>query len=154
MRRLSSLFLCACLLAGCESRPSPVDSSSSDPKPSPIVYGELQQPNGEITALAEIAASPELYEGKEVRTKGQIERVCQRRGCWLELSDSTGARAFVPMAGHAFTVPKESIGEQALIEGTVHRRQRSEAERNHLESDGAGSEIPTISIEAIGVLIE
>jgi hypothetical protein len=47
----------------------------------------------------------------------------------------------------------DSVGETALVEGTVHRRERSEAERQHLESDGAGSSIPAVSIEAAGVLI-
>ena len=114
---------------------------------------ELTQAEGEITPLSTIAADPKPYEGKSVLTEGNIERVCQKRGCWLQLADSTGARAFVPMAGHSFTVPMDSLGERALVEGTVHQRERSEAEREHLESDGAGSSIPSLSIEATGVLI-
>jgi hypothetical protein len=118
-----------------------------------MVYGELREPDGGLTPLSEITADPAQYEGRVVLTEGEVQRVCQKRGCWLELADSSGARAFVPMAGHSFTVPMDSVGETALVEGTVHRRERSEAERQHLESDGAGSSIPAVSIEAAGVLI-
>ena len=118
-----------------------------------MVYGELREPDGRLTPLSQITADPAQYEGRVVLTEGEVQRVCQKRGCWLELADSSGARAFVPMAGHSFTVPMDSVGETALVEGTVHRRERSEAERQHLESDGAGSSIPAVSIEAAGVLI-
>ena len=147
------LVAAVCLLAACKSRSSvePLDSMP-EPRP-PMVYGELHRTEGSLTALSRIVADPARYDGQEVLTEGEVKRVCQRRGCWLELTDSSGARAFVPMAGHAFTVPIESVGAQALVEGTVHRRERSEAERKHLESDGAGNSIPDVSIEATGVLI-
>jgi hypothetical protein len=147
------LLSIACLLLACESRGSVGESKSSLEQPPPVVYGQLHEATGTVIPLSEIVSDPKRYEGQEVLTQGEVQRVCQKRGCWLELADSSGARAFVPMAGHAFTVPIESVGEQAMVEGTVHRRERSEAERKHLESDGAGSRIPEVSIEANAVLI-
>ena len=147
------LVAAVCLLVACKSRSGADPSESAVESRSPMVYGELHRTEGSPIALSEIVADPARYDGREVLTEGEVKRVCQRRGCWLELTDSGGARAFVPMAGHAFTVPIESVGAQALVEGTVHLRERSEAERKHLESDGAGSVIPDVSIEANGVLI-
>lgn len=145
------LWMCVWLLAACEAQGSVGESKS--PAEPPKVYGQLDQASGKVVSLAELAADPGSYEGQTVLTEGEVQRVCQKRGCWLELADSSGARAFVPMAGHAFSVPMESVGRQALVEGTVHRRERSDAERQHLQSDGAGSRIPSLSIEAHGVLI-
>ena len=119
----------------------------------PQTYGQLRQPNGRVIPLAKIAANPTRYEGRQVRTEGEIQRVCQKKGCWLELADADGTRAFVPMAGHAFAVPMDSIGNEAVVEGIVHRRERSHAERKHLEDDGAGGSIPALSIEANAVVI-
>ena len=116
-------------------------------------YGQVRQPNGRVIPLAAIAAEPTLYEGRQIRTEGEIQRVCQKKGCWLELADATGARAFVPMAGHAFAVPIDSAGRKALVDGTVHRRERSEAEREHLKDDGASDSIPPLSIEANAVVL-
>ena len=119
----------------------------------PQTYGQLRRPNGRVIPLAKIAANPTRYEGRQVRTEGEIQRVCQKKGCWLELTDADGTRAFVPMAGHAFAVPMDSIGNEAVVEGIVHRRERSHAERKHLKADGAGDSIPALSIEANAVVI-
>jgi hypothetical protein len=151
---MARLFIMAvCLLAGCEMQRAVTDAESRAPEAAPQIYGQLRQANGRVTPLAEITANPARYEGKEIRTEGEIQRVCQKRGCWLELADSSGARVFVPMAGHAFVVPMDSMEERALIEGIVHRRERSDAERKHLKSDGAGDSIPAVSIEANAVVI-
>lgn len=146
------VIMMVCLLAACETRGTE-EAESRPPEPAPKIYGQLHQANGSVTPLAEITANPTRYEGREIRTEGEILRVCQKRGCWLELTDSSGARAFVPMAGHAFAVPMDSMGKPALVEGIVHRRERSDAEREHLKSDGAGDSIPAVSIEANAVVI-
>ncbi|MEM7137351.1 MAG: DUF4920 domain-containing protein [Myxococcota bacterium] len=152
MHRVSIVYWVTLLLslAACETRGAEQQAAET---PAPRVFGELVVDDGPVTPLTEIAADPARFEGQRVRTEGTIERVCQRRGCWLELADAAGARAFVPMAGHAFVVPMDSVGQAALIEGTVHRRQRSAAERKHLESDGAGSEIPALSVQANAVVV-
>ncbi|MGB5813099.1 MAG: DUF4920 domain-containing protein, partial [Polyangiales bacterium] len=143
-------------LTSCDTRPadgvetpreSGVESTVSQ------TYGELRQSHGRVVPLAEIAADPSRYEGRSVQTEGEIQRVCQKRGCWLELADAGGNRIFVPMAGHAFTVPTDSVGNPALVEGIVRRRERNDAERKHLEADGAGDHIPSLSIDANAVVI-
>ena len=149
---MARLFMITvCLLAGCEAQ-SVVGEPESLAE-APKIYGQLRQPRGGLVSLAQITAEPTRYEGREVRTEGEVRRVCQKRGCWIELADSSGARVFVPMAGHAFTVPMDSVGEKALVEGTVYRRERTEAERQHLKTDGAGNHIPSVSIEANAVVI-
>jgi hypothetical protein len=149
MGRLFAIALC--VLAACESRSSGTESSSSETASEAVVYGALQGDDS-VTPLSDITADPRRYEGQQVRTEGEVQRVCQKRGCWLELAGPTGARAFVPMAGHAFSVPMESVGQRAVVEGTVRLRKRSQAEVEHLKSDGAGTVIPAVSIEANAVL--
>lgn len=141
-----------CVLAGCESLDVGKVTDPADETAGAKVYGALQG-DDRVTPLSHITSDPESYRGQRVRTEGEIQRVCQKRGCWLELADSSGARAFVPMAGHSFTVPMDSVGQRALIEGTVQLRERSQAEVEHLKSDGAGHVIPSVSIEATAVLL-
>ncbi|MGB5810108.1 MAG: hypothetical protein WBG86_06230, partial [Polyangiales bacterium] len=73
-------------MASCDTRPadgvetareSGIESTASQ------TYGELRQPNGRVVPRAEIAADPSRYEGRPVQTEGEIQRVCQKRGCWL-----------------------------------------------------------------------
>ena len=148
------VFVTALLGTACERRDAePSAPAEATDLEEARTFGELRQPGGPVTALAEIAANATRYEGQQVRTEGEIQRVCQKKGCWLELADAAGTRAFVPMAGHAFAVPMDSVGNDAVVEGTVRRRERSDAEREHLKSDGAGDSIPVLSIEATAVVI-
>ncbi|MEM9727264.1 MAG: DUF4920 domain-containing protein [Myxococcota bacterium] len=152
-RMVGLCALTAWVLTACETHTRTQEPNRGEATTSQKTYGELQQSDGHITPLAEIATNVARYEGQQVQTEGEIERVCQKRGCWLELADASGTRVFVPMAGHAFVVPMDSVGREALVEGTVNRRERSEAERAHLKEDGAGESIPEVSITANAVVI-
>ena len=145
-----------CSLAACkthDTETAPRETEREVQAAAPRTYGQVRQPNAPVIPLAEVAADPTRYDGRQIRTEGEIQRVCQKKGCWLELADASGARAFVPMAGHAFAVPMDSMGNEALVEGTVRRRERSRAEVEHLKDDGAGDTIPVVSIEANAVVI-
>ncbi|MBT8467437.1 MAG: DUF4920 domain-containing protein [Deltaproteobacteria bacterium] len=133
--------------------PAPDEPGAKTQSLAARTYGEPRRPTGRVIPLAKIAANPSQFEGRQVRTEGHIRRVCQKKGCWLELGDAIGTRVFVPMGGHAFSVPMDSVGNEALVEGIVHRRERSDAEREHLKADGAGDRIPALSIEANAVVI-
>jgi hypothetical protein len=77
-----------------------------------------------VTPLTDLLARPTVFAEKVVVTAGTIARVCQHRGCWMELraegaaaDDKTVAK--IPMAGHAFFVPSDSSGKRATVQGIV-----------------------------------
>jgi hypothetical protein len=105
------------------------------------------------TALADIAASPSTYEGQTVRTEGTIARVCQRMGCWMELTADGAQPVRVPMAGHSFFLPRDVAGRPATIEGRVLLTPLSPGARAHLASEGAVATADELSIEATGVVV-
>lgn len=116
------------------------------------LYGaEIQ--DGAITPLADIVASPQQFAGQVVRTEGTIERVCQRMGCWIELRAESTPAVRVPMAGHAFFLPRDVVGRTARIEGRVELQELSPDARAHLESEGAIATASTLSIDATGVIV-
>lgn len=107
-----------------------------------------------VTALAAIVEEPERFRDQTVRTEGQIARVCQRMGCWMELREGEDSPAVrVPMAGHAFFLPRDAAGRRAEIVGRVTLRELSPETREHLESEGAVATASALSIDATGVAI-
>ena len=106
-----------------------------------------------IVALSAISEEPQRYEGKVVKTEGEIAAVCQKMGCWMELRAEGVAPIRVPMAGHSFFLPRDVKGRQATVEGTVAVRELSPAERAHLESEGAQATAQTLQLTATGVMI-
>jgi len=104
-------------------------------------------------ALADISAAPETYDGQIVHTAGTIARVCQAMGCWMELQADGVEPVRVPMAGHAFFLPRDVAGRPAEIEGRVALRTLSPEARAHLEGEGALATASTLSIDATGVVV-
>ena len=106
-----------------------------------------------LVALEALIDDPETYQGRVVRTEGRISAVCQRMGCWMELRDARERAVRVPMAGHSFFLPRDISGRVALVQGPLRVRPLSEAEREHLESEGAAATGSALELSATGVRV-
>jgi hypothetical protein len=83
----------------------------------PRSFGAAIDEDRPVTALATIVDEPDSYADRIVRTEGEIARVCQAMGCWMELRESEdGPAVRIPMAGHAFFLPRDVAGRRASIE--------------------------------------
>ncbi len=121
----------------------------------PRTFGAPLAGAAALTALTDITASPERFTEQVVRTEGTIARVCQAMGCWMELQAGAAAPAVrVPMAGHAFFLPKDVAGRHAVIEGRVALQELSPEARAHLASEGAVAVASALSIAATTVVID
>lgn len=103
------------------------------------------------TKLAELLDRPEA--GKTVRLEGTIDKVCQARGCWLELKQ--GAQGVhVTFAGYSFFVPKDMAGKAVALEGRVVVGEPKAGDVEHEQSEGAGPAAASrVRVEATGVEI-
>jgi len=105
-----------------------------------------------VTPLAAVIAEPARFADQVVKTEGEIARVCQRMGCWMELRAEAGGQAIhVPMAGHSFFLPRDVAGKRATIEGRVSVTERSPEQVAHLQAEGSEVASLALSIEAAGV---
>ena len=88
--------------------------------------------------LKRVLAAPDVHLGRSVIVEGKVDKVCQMKGCWLELmpaDESRGVR--VTFEDYAFFVPKDSMGWVARLEGTFVREALSKGEVDHLVGEGA-----------------
>jgi len=95
---------------------------------SAFTLGE-QRPLGDVLKTA----SPDKEE--LVRVAGTVEKVCQKRGCWMVVKDGD-LEARVIMKDHAFAIPFDSKGMKASVEGTLKVKVFTEAQAKHLAEDG------------------
>lgn len=111
-------------------------------------------PAGPRLPIATVLANPDDYAGKAVTVNGQVQKVCTRAGCWMEISAptdaaadaDTGAPAATPEScrvsfNHAFSVPRTSGGDAATVHGTVRSRNISPKMVKHLEEEGGSFSI-------------
>lgn len=159
-------FLIMAFLFGCEATspssarpihapPLQQHSRAAATSAQPQQFGNPLDATIAVTPLSELVNDAERFEGKTIRTEGQIARVCQSMGCWMELrADENSPSVRVPMAGHAFFVPKESINRHASIQGRIAFRPLTAAMKAHLQSEGAAATESKLAIEATGVVID
>ncbi|MEM1414575.1 MAG: DUF4920 domain-containing protein [Myxococcota bacterium] len=122
----------------------------------PHTFGADLDEAREPTELAALLAAPGDFADQTIKTSGTIQQVCQSMGCWMELrAGEEGSPAIrVPMANHAFFLPKDVAGRNCTIEGTVKVRDLSDDEREHYASEGATVLAQVAQIDATGVRID
>jgi hypothetical protein len=117
------------------------------------VFGQELAAGVATVALKDIVANAAAYNGKVVRTEGEVTQVCKSMGCWLEIRAEGAPQVRVPTAGHSFFLPQDIAGRHAIVEGTVKTEPLSEARKKHLEAEGAQATDNAISISATSVVV-
>ena len=151
------LALALVLLAGCAAEPTARlgEEPAAEAEPAGDAYGDPIDDSIELTSLGSIVDEPDRFADRVVRTEGQIARVCQQAGCWMELREGEdGPAVRVPMAGHAFFLPRDSAGRHATMQGRVVIQALAADVREHLESEGAVETGSSLAIHATGVVID
>ena len=125
-------------------------------------YGAEFTVDGEPVALAaavsELEASIE-EDGDEARLddlkiRGRIDSVCQKKGCWFTLdSEEVDLTVRIRMDDYAFFVPRNVAGGQAVIEGSLQRVVVDENMARHLAEDEGVEDLDSIEGEHDAYLI-
>jgi hypothetical protein len=84
-------------------------------------FGKLKEETRSVV-LPELLEAPELYMGERVAVEGRVFKVCQVMGCWFELVDARKTLMVDLQMGRRFTIPEESAGFMARVEGTLVRK--------------------------------
>lgn len=89
---------------------------------------------GKALTVAEVLANPEAYDGKPVRVTGNINSVCQTKGCWMRVGDPT-SEIMVRFKDYGFFMPLDSAGKQTVFEGVFQITEQSVAQQKHYLED-------------------
>lgn len=150
-RRLSTIFsfaaiLLAFLLSSCQVEAEKWDSfgaqiTSKDALPT--------------SAMVEAAQGSDSI---SVKFEGEIDQVCQMKGCWMTLKSADGNSIRVTFKDYGFFVPKEAGGSRVIVEGVAAVKELDEATARHYAEDAgrefdAAANLKEISVVASGVLI-
>ena len=69
-------------------------------------------------SIAELSQRPESFVGKTVQVKGKISEVCEKMGCWMNLTDTVANKSVrVKVKDGEIVFPATAIGKMAVAEG-------------------------------------
>lgn len=123
------------------------------------VFGEGVQLDTQ-TRLAQVAEKPEDFAAAAIRLEGEIEDVCQKKGCWMVLKDGDQT-VRVRFKDYAFFVPRDAKGREVVVQGLAKAETISEEVAKHYAEEGENPEEAAkikgpqqvISFTATGVVI-
>ncbi|MDQ7948042.1 MAG: DUF4920 domain-containing protein [Pedobacter sp.] len=99
---------------------------------------------------------------KDMKVTGTVTQVCQKKGCFMNLSLPNGKTMFVNFKDYAFFMPKDLAGKKVVIDGFAERKETSVEDLKHFAEDAnkSAEEIAKITepkkeivFEAKGVVI-
>ena len=139
-----------------------VAPSSDTSSASAMFFGDKITEEGAIS-IADLKT--QMGDKKELNVKltGTIEAVCQKKGCWMELTNAEGEPLRVTFKDYAFFMPKDASGKTAIIEGIAKIEETSIADLQEYAKDAGKSkeEIAAIkepkkelAFEASGVILK
>ncbi|MBI2899352.1 MAG: DUF4920 domain-containing protein [Planctomycetes bacterium] len=114
-------------LAGCASQPQPTWKAGQD-------VGTARR-----TSAAELA---KVTEGSEIVLDGKVTRVCQNRGCWVEI-DGVIAKSLK----HDILFPKDCAGKRAVVRGVLRQAPEEKKEEGEHKEDCPQ---PKVIVEILG----
>jgi hypothetical protein len=103
-----------------------------------IAWKHFGSPFTQKTAIGANAllAEPQAYVDQSVRVHGRLADVCQKAGCWMVLADQEG-RSIRVTTGHEFFIDRDTIGDQADIEGKIERKEVEAETVEHFKSEAS-----------------
>jgi hypothetical protein len=140
----ASLIAALMGLSGCARSPAP-STPSEAPASAPATQAERERfgeavPEGDALPLAQVLADPDAHLDAAILVEGHVRRVCQRKGCWMELAaeaDDHAPRCRVTFQDYGFFVPTDADGARARLHGRIEIDTVPADHVAHLESEGA-----------------
>jgi Rieske Fe-S protein len=137
---VSFLSAAAATLGGCErssaKAPTPAPSAGAAPAPAaptaptaPVAAASAPAPaqpwqagtaldGAKAVTVPELLAQGAALKDQSVRVSGTVRKVCQHRGCWVEIADGD-ATIIVKSLDHGIAFPKDGVGHKMTIDGVL-----------------------------------
>ena len=116
-----------------------VENIESDELPSTGNFGENITDENAVVAST-LTQQMKDKDSLEIKLVGQINEVCQKKGCWMTMMAGNESMRIV-FKDYDFFVPKDASGKEAVIKGTAYRKVTSVDDlRHYAEDEGKSKE--------------
>ncbi|MEK7253302.1 MAG: DUF4920 domain-containing protein [Bacteroidota bacterium] len=128
----------ALFFIACQNPPADTTEATGQPQS----FGKLISADNAVT-FAELAPKLAGVDSMQVKVKGTVQEVCQKKGCWMTLNDAQASQElFVQFKDYGFFMPKDIHGREVIIDGIAYREVTSVADLKHYaEDEGLSKEV-------------
>ena len=124
------------------------------------IFRTLDETN--VIQLAALTTAMKGEERKDLKIRGKVEEVCQKKGCWMMMKLGNGEEMRITFKDYKFFVPKDLSGKEVIIDGYAYVDTTSVKQLQHYAKDGGKSDAEIalivnpkteLSFEAKGVAV-
>ncbi|RXR31346.1 DUF4920 domain-containing protein [Flavobacterium piscinae] len=111
-------------------------------------FGDSITADGVISKEELLAKFETLKEGDtvEVKFRSEIKDVCQKKGCWMNMSLNDEKNAFIRFKDYGFFMPLNAAGSEAIVNGKAFISVETVDELKHYAKDAGKSQAAIDSI--------
>ena len=159
MNRILPFLLAVTIVAACNTEPKTFLHSTKNV--SGTVFGDSIT-DANVFDLATMSAAMKNETKKDMKIRGIVNEVCQKKGCWMTMKLSNGDNMRVTFKDYKIFVPKDLSGKEVVLEGFAYADTTSVENLQHYAEDAgkSKSEIAKITtpkkqlaFEAKGVVV-
>ncbi len=88
--------------------------------------------NEKPVKISDLMKNPEKFKDKEVLITGEITRVCQGSGCWIEVEQGE-EKIIVRSLDHEIVFPKDCVGKRVWVTGVLRAKVKNECEGKEMK---------------------
>ncbi len=146
MKKTILMAFIGCSLIACKKEK--VAEVAQLPQESFKVFGDSISADGAISKEELLAKFETLKEGDtiEVKFRSEIKDVCQKKGCWMNMSLTEDKNTFVRFKDYGFFMPLNAAGSEAIVNGKAFISVETVDELKHYAKDAGKSQAAIDSI--------
>ncbi len=117
-----------------ETTPEDTTKTATDTTAQAQYFGAKITEDGAI-ALADLKGAMGDKKELNVKVSGEVDAVCQKKGCWMEIKNAAGDVVRVTFKDYAFFMPMDCAGKTAIVEGVAKIEETSVADLKEYAKD-------------------
>ena len=145
MNRILPFLLAVTILAACNTEPKTFLHSTKNV--SGTVFGDSIT-DANVFDLATMSAAMKNETKKDMKIRGIVNEVCQKKGCWMTMKLNNGDNMRVTFKDYKIFVPKDLSGKEVVLEGFAYADTTSVENLQHYAEDAGKSKSEIAKITA------
>lgn len=106
-----------------------------------VTFGDKISADGAISRqeMAKKFENLKVGDTIDVKFASTVEKVCQKKGCWIDVPLDDDKKSFVKFKDYAFFLPFNSAGSEVILNGKAFVREISVKQLQHYAEDAGKS---------------
>ena len=137
MKRILPVMLVAALMASCSNQPQTALRATDNIKGTAVYGDSILDAN--VIGLASVPTAMQDKEKMDMKIRGTVNEVCQKKGCWMIMKLNNGEDMRVTFKDYKIFVPKDLTGKEVILDGFAYADTTSVEDQRHYAEDAGKS---------------